>query len=83
MEKNEQQKKTGNNFEKKIDDDRVGSIKSSTDRTTGINPVAKMLICRSIITDNTVDAKNTGGAQDLDDVLIFLRSVQNIDYSLE
>ncbi|XP_018840925.1 uncharacterized protein LOC109006182 [Juglans regia] len=55
---------------------------TTTQSSTGFDPMAKILIRKTIVTDSGED-QGDHGAEAPDDVLAFTRSVHKIDSSLE
>ncbi|OMP02623.1 hypothetical protein COLO4_10961 [Corchorus olitorius] len=55
----------------------------STTKTTGFDPITKVVINETIVSDSDNKGTNQHGAQNPDDVLAFSRAVHNIDSSLE
>ncbi|XVF19070.1 hypothetical protein REPUB_Repub11eG0078700 [Reevesia pubescens] len=67
---------------RKKEDDAATSFESTT-KTTKMDPLAKVLINETVISDPADERRKGDGAQNPDDVLAFSRSVHKIDSSLE
>lgn len=60
-----------------------GGRAEDTGSLTSVDPVAKVLIRETIISDGKTAGRGSGGVEDPEDVLVYSRSVNKIDSSLE